>query len=181
MRQFPEVEVRSRQELRAWLQENHATSGTVWLITYKIVRPEFYVNYDAIVEEALCFGWIDSQIRKLDDERLATMYSPRKKGSGWSRRNKNLVAKLIDSGLMMPPGLAVIEQAKQDGSWSRLDDVENGVIPNDLRTRFNDMPGSEERFLKLAPSLRRALLEQLQNAKTSETRAKRIAKIIELP
>jgi uncharacterized protein YdeI (YjbR/CyaY-like superfamily) len=179
VKEFPEVEVRSRQELRAWLQDNHASSGTIWLITYKKAKPEFYVNYDTIVEEALCFGWIDSQIRRIDEERLATMYAPRKRGSGWSRRNKNLVAKLMETGQIMPPGLAVIERAKLDGSWSRLDDIENGVIPPDLQRAFDSEPGVEAKFLANAPSLRRAFLEQLQNAKTPETRAKRIQKILD--
>ena len=132
MKAFERVQVESRAELRAWLEANHTRTESVWLVTYKKHVPEKYISWDEVVEEALCFGWIDSLPRKLDAERSMLLLSPRRAGSPWSRLNKQRVAKLQEAGLIMPSGLATIEQAKADGSWTLYDEIEELVIPDDL-------------------------------------------------
>src|SRR5690348_7148454 len=108
----------SRAELRAWLQENHTRTEGVWIINFKKAAGKPRIEYDEIVEEALCFGWIDSKPNALDDERSMLWLAPRKSGTGWSRLNKERVERLIQSGQMMPAGQAVVDAAMQDGSWN---------------------------------------------------------------
>lgn len=108
MKEFEQVQIESRAELRRWLEANHARKESVWLISYKKSVPEKHVRYDDIVEEALCFGWIDGLARKLDAARSMRLLSPRRPGSGWSALNKRRIEKLMAAGLIMPPGLAAI-------------------------------------------------------------------------
>ena len=119
----------TRAEWREWLAQNHARPQGIWLITYKKATGKPRVEYVETVEEALCFGWIDSKSNTLDDERAMRWYAPRKPGTGWSRLNKQHVERLLAAGLIHPAGLAKIEAAKADGSWSALDAVENLEIP----------------------------------------------------
>jgi len=133
------------------------------------------LTYEEAVQEALCFGWIDSKGAKLDDERTMLWMSPRKRGSGWARTNKVRIERLLADGLMAPAGLALIEEAKRDGSWTLLDDVENLVVPDDLAAALRQLPGATERWDALPPSVRRGALEQLVQAKRPETRARRVA------
>lgn len=170
----PHVEVTSRAELRAWLQANHATSGSIWLITWKKAVPDRYVSYDAVVEEALCFGWIDSLPRKLDEDRTMLRLSPRKSGSAWSATNKVRVETLVRAGLMTHAGHAAVTAAKADGSWSFLDDVEAGIVPADLAAAFNRRPPAQTEFAAFPKSARRGILEWIKQAKTPQTRARRI-------
>ena len=121
---LPQIEVTSRAQLRDWLEANCAISGSIWLVTWKKQTPNRHVPYDAIVEEALCFGWVDSLPRKLDEQRTMLLLSPRKLGSAWSAANKARVERLTASGRMTPAGLAAVEAAQADGSWVFLDDVE---------------------------------------------------------
>jgi uncharacterized protein YdeI (YjbR/CyaY-like superfamily) len=116
------VEPGSRAELREWLEANHATSDGVWLAVGKKGNTFTTLTYDDAVEEALCFGWIDSVTGRLDDARYKLRFTPRRRGSGWARSNKARVAKLAEQGLLTPAGIAVIEAAKADGSWNALDD-----------------------------------------------------------
>ena len=125
-------EFKSRKALRRWLADHHQSAGTFWLVTYKKRVPEHYIPYGEIVEELLCYGWIDGRTRRVDDDRTMLLVAPRKPGSTWSSANKKRVAKLVDEGLMTPAGNAKISNAKKDGSWSYLDDVENLVVPKDL-------------------------------------------------
>ena len=174
------VEITSRTELRAWLEENHAHGDTIWLVTYKkSARPDLYVPWDEIVREAICFGWIDSQAAKLDDERTMVRLSPRRRGSVWSAINKAHVAELEPQGLITEAGWAKIEEARSDGSWEFLDDVDAGIIPDDLAEAFDAAPGSREQFESFPMSTIRATLGWIKMAKRSETREKRIAETVE--
>lgn len=170
------VEVTSRAQLRAWLEANHAQTESIWLVAYKkSVRPDLHVPWPDIVQEAICFGWIDSQAARLDDERAMIRLSPRRRGSAWSAINKAHVADLAERGLISDAGWARIDEAKADGSWEFLDDVEAGVIPEDLAQAFAAKPGSADNFASFPRSTRRATLEWIKTAKRPETRMRRIA------
>ncbi len=168
------VEVRSRKELRAWLKKHYAQSESIWLVTYKKVCPEFYVSIEEIVEEALCFGWIDSLPRKLDEERTMVRLSPRNPKSAWSAVNKTRVAKLIKAKLMTNSGLAVIRQAKLSGTWDSLNQASSLIVPEDLQKAFRKFPGSKKNFEAFPPSSRRGILEWITASKTDKTRSKRV-------
>ena len=170
----------SRKEWRAWLQENHATSQSVWLIYYKMKSGMRTLSWSEAVDEALCFGWIDSTARPLDDEKYMQFFTRRKPNSVWSKINKGKVQQLMEQGLMTPAGLKIIETAKQNGSWTILDEAEELVIPPDLEQGFEDQPGSKDYFLSLSKSVRKAILQWLVLAKRPETRQKRIQEIAEL-
>jgi len=178
--QLPEFCAQSRQAWRDWLQANHATSGGVWLVSYKKNSGKPRVSYDEAVEEALCFGWIDSVPNKLDDERFRQLFTPRKPKSGWSRVNKQRIDKLIADGLMTEAGLAKIEQAKQDSSWTKLDAVEALTLPDDLTLAFADNPTARQYYEEFPRSVKRGILEWLNNAKRPETRQTRIAQIVRM-
>jgi uncharacterized protein YdeI (YjbR/CyaY-like superfamily) len=164
----------TRAEWRAWLEQNHTRKEGVWLISFKQATGKPRVTYDEAVEEALCFGWIDSKGNRLDNERTMLWFAPRKPRTGWSRLNKERVERLIESGLMTPAGLAKIEAAKQDGSWAALDAVEDLQIPPDLAQALTDHPPAQEYFEAFPRSVKRGILEWISNAKKLETRAKRI-------
>jgi uncharacterized protein YdeI (YjbR/CyaY-like superfamily) len=173
------VEVTSRAELRTWLEANHDQVDGIWLVTYKkSARPDLHVPWGDIVQEALCFGWIDSQAARVDDERTMVRLSPRRAGSAWSAVNKSHVAELEERGLLRPAGRMAIDRAKEDGSWQFLDDVEAGVIPDDLVEAFDAVPGSREAFEAFPRSTRRATLEWIKTAKRPATRAGRIAECV---
>ena len=131
--------------------------------------------YDEAVATALCFGWIDSKPRALDEERSMLWFAPRKKGSAWSKNNKERIEQLLRANLMHAAGVAKIEEAKQDGSWNKLDSVEALEIPPDLRKAFKYHPGAQDHFEAFPRSSKRAILEWIGNAKTEATRAKRVA------
>ena len=114
--EYPQVEVDSRDALRRWLEQHHETSGGIWLVTYKKGDPR-YLPYEHIVEEALCFGWIDSKARRIDELRTSIVLTPRKPRSNWSAPNRERVERLLAADLMAPSGLAAIERAKDDGTW----------------------------------------------------------------
>ncbi|MGH2476005.1 MAG: YdeI/OmpD-associated family protein [Candidatus Limnocylindrales bacterium] len=162
---------------RAWLIANHATSDGVYLVSFRRGSGQVSVPYEEAVEEALCVGWIDSVGRVLDDERAIQRFSPRRAGSGWARSNKGRIGRLAAAGLMLPAGLAAIEAAKRDGSWTKLDDVENHVVPADLGSALDAAPPARERWDAFSRSARRMMLVWLVDAKRPETRAKRIAEI----
>lgn len=175
----PRVEITSRAELRAWLVANHATSGTIWLVTFKKGDPR-HVPWGDIVDEALCFGWIDSLPRALDARRTMLRLSPRKSGSAWSAINRARVARLIAEGKMTPTGLAVIDQAKADGSYDRLAPADTLDVPPDLEAAFGSYPGAREQWEAFPPSARRAILEWNCQAKRAETRANRVTETARL-
>jgi uncharacterized protein YdeI (YjbR/CyaY-like superfamily) len=171
----PQVHPLSRAAWRQWLVEHHATQTGVWLVFYKKATGKPRVEYDEAVEEALCVGWVDSKPSALDDERSLLWFSPRQPGSGWSRPNQLRVQRLIAAGLMLPAGLQKVEQAKADGSWSRLDAVEDLLVPEDLALALAALPGAAANFAAFPRSARRGILEWIVNARTAATRARRIA------
>ncbi|MGB0497030.1 MAG: YdeI/OmpD-associated family protein [Rubricella sp.] len=172
------VEVRSRADLRAWLAENHATASSVWLVTYKKHHPD-YLAYEPLVEEILCWGWIDSVRRRVDEDRARLLISPRKESSAWSAINKAHVDRAIASGAMTQAGLAKIEAAKANGMWSFLDDVERLEVPADLARAFANHPRAAAEWEAFPRSVKRGILEWIKQAKTPQTRANRIKKTAE--
>ncbi len=170
----------SRAEWREWLAQNHTRTEGVWLIMYKKAAGLPRVTYDEAVEEALCFGWIDSKGNKLDDNRSMLWFAPRKPRTGWSRLNKERITRLVDSGLMRPPGQAKIEAAQRDGSWTALDAVEALEIPPDLEQALAANPVAKQYFDAFPRSATRSILEWIANAKRPETRAKRITETVTL-
>jgi uncharacterized protein YdeI (YjbR/CyaY-like superfamily) len=170
----------NRQEWRDWLQYHHSTVAGVWLIYYKKQSGRPYVVYDDAVEEALCFGWIDSRSNALDDARYMQLFTPRKPRSPWSRLNKQRVERLIERGLMTSAGYALIEAAQRDGSWNSYDAVEDLVMPNDLRAALaaNDM--ARLNFDAFSNSSKKNILWWIASAKRPETRQRRIEETIRL-
>lgn len=168
------VHPKTRAEWRQWLAANHTRTEGVWLVSYKKATGKQAFDYVAAVEEALCFGWVDSKGNKLDDERTLLWMAPRKPRSGWAATNKERVARLIAAGLMHPAGLAKIEAAKQDGSWSALDSATALEVPPDLQQALDANPAAAKNFAAFPPSARRAILEWIGSAKRPETRAKRV-------
>jgi len=177
---FEMVTARSRAEWRAWLAANHTTSPGVWLVIHKKNNPEPSVSYVEAVEEALCFGWIDSKMNPLDETRFRQVFTPRKPTSVWSKSNKERVARLIEQGLMTPAGLAVIEVAKQNGTWTAYDAIDALEIPEDFGLALTANPAAQEHWDGFAASVKRGILYFIQTAKRPETRAKRIARTVEL-
>ncbi|MCA9874826.1 MAG: YdeI/OmpD-associated family protein [Anaerolineales bacterium] len=173
-KELQKVAIESAIELREWLSENHSSSSSVWLVTWKKDSGHPYVSYDEIVDQCLCYGWIDSLPRKLDELRTMRRISPRDSKSNWSQVNKARVSRLIQEGLMEPSGLAVVEQAKKNGAWDFLDDVERLEVPDDLCREFEKYPDSRRLFDRFPASSRRAILEWIKTAKTEATRRKRI-------
>ncbi len=173
-----ELEPADRAEWRRWLQRNHATARRVWLVSPKKSTGRQRLSYDDQIEEALCFGWVDSTVRRIDDERAALMFAPRRPGSTWAATNKARVARLTAAGLMADVGLRAVEAAQRDGSWTLLDDVEALRVPPDLAAALAVDPGAAERFAALPPSARKQALWHVVSAKRPETRARRVARVV---
>ncbi len=167
---------------RQWLQENHATEKSVWLIIYRqqSQTPSVYLYYSEAVDEALCFGWIDSKPNKRNNESFYQFFAKRRPKSNWSRVNKLKVEKLLAGGMMAEAGLQAVETAKQNGTWATLDDVENLILPADLREKLNGNPAAEAYFEAFPRSAKRGILEWILNSKRPETRAARIAQTVRL-
>ena len=176
---FSDFHPLSRGEWREWLAENHAKFAGIWFVYFKKTTGKPRVSYDEAVEEALCFGWIDSLPRKFDEERSKLLFTPRKPKSVWSKSNKLRVEKLIEEGLMTEIGLAKIEAAKRDGSWNALDASDNLEIPADLAKEFKTEE-AEKNFSAFSDSVKRAILAWIGNAKRAETRNARIVKTVEM-
>jgi len=170
----------SRQHWREWLQAHHDQKQSIWLIYHKKNSASQGITYNDAVDEALCFGWIDSQAKPMDTFRYRQFFCQRKPTSVWSKINKGKVQQLISSGLMTQAGFKAIETAKQNGSWTILDDVEELIIPADLEEAFRKRPNAKAYFLNLSRSDKRALLQWLVIAKRTETRQKRITELVEL-
>jgi uncharacterized protein YdeI (YjbR/CyaY-like superfamily) len=164
----------NRTEWRNWLAENHLTSKGVWLISYKKTSGKPHISYAEGVEEALCFGWIDSIARTVDTEKSKLYYSPRKPKSNWSKLNKERVEKLTAANMIMEAGHKMIDLAKKTGTWSALDGVSNLEIPEDLKAALQTFENAEKYFTAFPPSVKKGILEWVLNAKTTETRMKRI-------
>lgn len=174
---YDEVPLQSRGDLRLWLAANHATSPGIWMVSWRRADLGPRIAYDDLVEECLCFGWIDSTVRTLDDDRSAIRLTPRRPGSGWSRPNKERLARLLGSDLMTPAGRAVIDRAHADGSWTFLDDIEDLIVPDDLAAALSTA-GAGEAFEALTAGRRKQLLFWIKSAKRETTRADRIDRTV---
>ncbi len=171
---------KNRQEWRAWLEENHDKKQNIWLIYYKQKSKIPTVSYSDAVDEALCFGWIDSKAKSIDEVKFMQFFSKRKEKSVWSKINKEKIESLINSGLMAPAGFAIIEKAKANGSWTILDEVEALIIPPDLEEAFSQKLNAKTYFQSLSRTDQRNILQWLVLAKRPETRQKRIDEIVDL-
>lgn len=167
----------SAKKWRAWLQKNHAKEKSVWLVCYKLSSGKPSLSWSEAVEEALCFGWIDSTRRTIDHESFMQFFAKRKPGSTWSKINKDKVELLIADGRMAQAGLDSIALAKENGSWNILDAVETLDVPKDLEKAFKAHKGSKDFFLSLSRSVRKAILQWLVLARRAETREKRVQEI----
>lgn len=174
----PLVHPETREAWRAWLAEHHATVDGVWLARWTKASGRDSVPYDAIVEEALCFGWIDGLVHTLEDGRQAQLLTPRRPGSGWARSNKDRVERLIAEGRMTDGGLAVIRRAQADGSWSMQDAAEALIEPAELASALDADPAARRHWDAFPASPRRALIWWVMSARRPETRARRVARIV---
>lgn len=170
----PTFHAKDRTAWRNWLIAYAHTTPNLWLIIYHKSSEIPSVSYDEAVDEALCFGWVDSKPNKRDHESYFQYFSKRNPKSNWSRVNKDKIARLIAEGLMAEAGYAMIEQAKANGTWNALDEVENLIIPTDLAEAFAQYPDSAANFEAFPRSVKRGILEWIFNAKRPATRQKRI-------
>jgi uncharacterized protein YdeI (YjbR/CyaY-like superfamily) len=162
---------------RTWLGKHHAKKQSVWIVCYKKSAGKPTISWSEAVDEALCFGWIDSTRKSLDHEKFIQFFCRRKPKSNWSKINKAKVEQLIAEGRMTPAGLESIAVAKKNGSWTNLDEAETLEIPADLEKAFRSNKGSKEFFLGLSNSVRKMMLQWIHLAKREETRAKRIKEL----
>jgi uncharacterized protein YdeI (YjbR/CyaY-like superfamily) len=170
---------KDQEDWRKWLRKNHLIKDSIWLIYYKKDAPNSNLNWSEAVDQALCFGWIDSTARAMDDERYKQYFCKRKPKSNWSKVNKEKVKTLIEQGLMEAAGLKSIEIAKENGSWTFLDPVEALIVPEDLEEQLKSYEGAMEYFEGLGKSVKKGLLYWVISAKRTATRQKRILEIAE--
>lgn len=163
-----------------WLYQNHNTSEGVFLIFYKLELNIPTMRWEDAVKVALCFGWIDSTVKSLGNGKRRQTFTPRNPKSVWSGLNKKYILELTEANLMHKSGLEKIKIAKQNGNWTALDDVENEVIPKDLKLAFNSNKIAFNNYKKFAPSYRKGYLYWLNQAKRETTRENRINEIIRL-
>lgn len=173
------VHLERRADWRAWLAQHAASRPGVWLVSWRKGSGRPAMTYDEAVEEALCFGWVDSRPGRLDEDRTMLYFSPRRRGSAWSRPNKQRVERLLAQGLMTEAGLRLVEEARRDGSWSALDAVEDLVVPDDLAAALGRRPPAREHWDGFPRSVRRGVLEWIVQAKRDETRRKRVEETAE--
>ncbi len=173
----PHVHADDRATWRAWLEANHATARGAWLVTWRPRSGRVRLDYDAAIEEALCFGWVDSTGGRVDDERGKLYFAPRKPRSVWAASNKARVERLIGEGRIAPAGLAAIERARANGSWEILDAVERLEVPEDLAAALEVCPPALANFVAFPPSARKMLLGWVAVARRPGTRARRITTI----
>lgn len=181
---FERVEVASAEELRAWLLEHHTQPDSVWLVTFKkepASREHLgkFVSREEVLDELVSFGWIDGVRRKVDDDRTMQLVGPRRV-QHWSKTYKDRANRLINSGAMHAAGLAEIEASKANGLWDFMNDVDALIAPDDLLEALDAQPPARDHYEAFPPSTKRNTLRWIKVAKTSSTRAKRIATTAEL-
>jgi uncharacterized protein YdeI (YjbR/CyaY-like superfamily) len=177
--EHPHITPRSRREWRSWLRKHHKSAHGVWLIYAKKHTGIPSLTWQEGVEEALCFGWIDSVRHPVDETYFKQLYTPRKARSNWSAINKKTVERLIADGRLAAAGLAAIEVAKANGRWEALDHVESQVIPEDFTAALAKNTNAKAAFDAASPFRRKIVLYRLNSARRPETRAKRIAELLE--
>ncbi|GJM35836.1 MAG: hypothetical protein DHS20C18_48370 [Saprospiraceae bacterium] len=168
---------KSQTDWRQWLEKNHQSKQSVWLVYYRFSTKIASISWSEAVDEALCFGWIDSTKKTIDKERYMQYFSKRKPNSTWSKINKEKVATLIQNNLMTKAGFDSIETAKQNGTWLIMDDIEKLIIPEDLSIALNENERSMDFFQSQSKSIKKTMLHWVVMAKRIETRKKRIAEI----
>ncbi len=174
------VHLRDRAAWRRWLERNHGTAKGVWVVSWRAQTGKPRVDYDALVQDALCFGWIDGHQKPVDDELIMQLLTPRRPGSAWASSNKKRVASLEQAGAMTEAGRRVVEAAKADGSWSRYDSADALEIPTDLKAALARNAAAARNFDAFTDAAKRAILRWLIDAKRPETRAKRVGETARL-
>jgi uncharacterized protein YdeI (YjbR/CyaY-like superfamily) len=175
-----EVYAQRRQDWRLWLETNHLKISQIWLVLYKKCSPMPSVNYEESVEEALCFGWIDSKPQKRDENCYLLFFSRRKPKSVWSASNKKRIKKLSAAGLMKPAGIASVETAKANGSWTSIDNVEAMIMPEELELALSTNPTASVFFTAFPASVKKGIYQWIVSAKTEITRMKRVLETVDL-
>lgn len=175
-----EIRLKNRKALRKWLEKNYQQRESVWLILHKKNSQSGSLSHNDSVEEGLCFGWIDSKANKIDSETFKLLYSPRKPKSVWSKVNKAKIEQLTKDGLMHPAGIAKIEAAKKDGSWTTLDAIEELIMPEDLQKAFSKNKTAQKHFHNFPRGVRKQLFWWIASAKREETRKKRVEETVTL-
>ncbi len=170
-----EIHPKTRAGWRSWLATNHETSEGVWLIYYRASTGARRLSWEDAVREALCFGWIDSKVKPIDDTRYKQIFTPRKPRSVWSKVNKQYIDELVAAGLMTEAGTRAVEVAKENGAWSLLEPIDDLIVPPDLESALQRSASAREAYDALAPSAKRSMLYTLYSAKREDTRAKRLA------
>ena len=168
------VEVTDRAVWRRWLEENHATAGGAWLVTWRRSSGRPSLGYEAAIEEALCFGWVDGQAGTVDEQRSKLYFAPRRSRSPWVRSNKERISRLIAAGRMAPAGMAVVERARADGSWSIFDAADRLEVPHDLAAALDARPPARASWEAYPPGIRRQVLQSIALARRPDTRRRRI-------
>jgi uncharacterized protein YdeI (YjbR/CyaY-like superfamily) len=170
------------EQWREWLEQHHATESVVWLVFYKKGLSDQTFDYDGALDEALCYGWVDSIIKKLDEQRYARKFTPRKEISQWSEINKRRVAQLIAAGRMTPAGMALIEAAKVNGQWDKVfrPPKVGDEVPEELQSALEQNATALKNFEQLAPSFRKRYILWIVMAKRPETRTQRIKEAVAL-
>ena len=179
-RDLPLVQPKSRPGWRAWLEKNHMSSSGIWLVYAKKHTGIPSLSYSDAVEEALCFGWIDSLLRPIDDVLYKQMFTPRKPKSAWSALNKKRVEKLVAAGLMTAAGMEMIELAKDTGQWDAHAPSETLTVPPDLKKALNANANAKKNWPTYTESQQKAFLRMVHGAKQAETRAKRVARVVDI-
>lgn len=169
-----------RMSWRNWLEKHHDSAKSVWLITYHKNSPNFNLTLPEAVDEALCWGWVDSLVNKRDHESAYRYFAKRNPKSNWSQVNKDKIDRLEAEGRIQPAGLEMIRIAKESGTWNALDDVEAGIVPDDLQAAFDANPKAWSYWQAFPRSTKRAILEWILTAKKTETRQKRITETVRL-
>jgi uncharacterized protein YdeI (YjbR/CyaY-like superfamily) len=180
MAELKKVKPKSRNEWRAWLDKNHAASTGIWLVFAKKHTGLPTLSYEDAVQEALCYGWIDSVVKSIDERFHMQMFTPRKPKSRWSATNKARLVTLMKAGAMAPAGLAAVEQAKKSGSWKGYASVDAMTIPPELKRAFDANPEAKQNWPNYSASAQRSFLHMVNDAKRPETREKRVRRVIEL-
>ncbi len=176
---LPVVLAKTTKEWRKWLEKNHNKEKAAWVVFHKKDSDKKGVGYMEAVEQALCFGWIDGLVNKRDDESWYQYFCPRKPKGNWAATNKERVARMIAEGQMTPAGQAMIDIAKQNGSWDTLTEIDNEVVPPDLQKLLNKNKTALKNFNAFSPSARKLILYWIKSAKRPETREKRIQQTVE--
>ena len=176
---FKKVEIESQEQLRNWLRLNYSQEEGIWLVTFKKSEKEKYVSRDEVLDELICFGWIDGIRRKLDNTRTMQLISPRRV-QHWAKTYKDRAGKLIKENKMHQSGLDSIKKGKESGLWNFMDDVDNLKIPDDLKTALNKLEGAFDFFDNINNSSKRFVLRWIKLSKTEKTRNIRIEKIAKL-